>query len=72
MRHPDLVEAYLLEVAAKLSSQWSELDRLRRAVEAAEGRSEPHANSEPLHAAATSSRTIRHHRTAGGPRSPTP
>jgi hypothetical protein len=46
MHHPDLVEVYLFQTAAKLSGQWSELDRLRRAVEAAERRSEPHSKSE--------------------------
>lgn len=68
MHDPDLIETYLHQVAAKLSGQWSELDQLKRAVEAAEGRIQQHANRAQFHAAAPSSKT--HLRTAGSPRRP--
>ena len=68
MHHPTPVsdEAYLVQAAAELLRQRNELDRLRRAVEAAGG---SHSNREPRHAAAKPFQTNRQSR-ALSPRSP--
>ena len=75
MDHPRHVfdEAFLVQMAAELSSQRNELDRLRRAVEAAEGNLSPRSNREQRHAAPEQPfRTTRSHRQALGQRSTAP
>jgi hypothetical protein len=63
--HPVFDESFLVQIATQLSRQRNELDRLRRAVEAAEG---SHSNRKPRHAALTLFRTIRPHRKVLSPR----
>ena len=73
MHHPHQVvdEAFLVRITAQLSRQVNELERLRRAIEAAEGNPSPRSSREQHHAAPEQPfRTT--HRTALSPRSRAP